>query len=161
LGAGLRRNEALSAGPENILIKKRDGDEDYLLEVESGKGGIDRIIPISDSIHDPLEHYLQKQGRDIRSQEESPILISRKNQSLSEPQFNRVIRGLVDRAGIGRSITPHNLRDTFATQMLKTGVPIHVVSRWLGHSSIRTTDKRYGYFDDEDFPNEFNFNDFT
>lgn len=52
--------------------------------------------------------------------------------------------GLVDANGKPK-YTPHGLRHCFASTALANGVPIHEVSRWLGHKSIKTTVDIYGH----------------
>jgi integrase/recombinase XerD len=57
---------------------------------------------------------------------------------------NRYIRPLFEAAGLatGRMLS-HRLRDTFAVDLLEKGVPMEEVSKLLGHTSIRTTEKHY------------------
>ena len=47
------------------------------------------------------------------------------------------------------SVSPHTLRHSAATTMLEAGIPIHVVSRQLGHSSINITVDVYGHVSDD------------
>jgi integrase/recombinase XerD len=49
------------------------------------------------------------------------------------------LRGLAERAGLSRRVTPHMLRHTAATKLIEAGVDIRLVQRLLGHSSITTT----------------------
>jgi len=51
----------------------------------------------------------------------------------------RMVRWAARRAGIGRQVTPHTLRHTCATQMVRMGAPIESVSRLLGHSDLSCT----------------------
>jgi integrase len=52
----------------------------------------------------------------------------------------RQIKQASIKAGIGKRITSHCLRHSFATHSLENGVPIHVVQRLMGHTDIRTTE---------------------
>ena len=47
------------------------------------------------------------------------------------------------RAGIGRPITFHDLRRTFGAMLIESGVDIYTVSRLMGHSDVRITEKVY------------------
>jgi integrase/recombinase XerC len=53
---------------------------------------------------------------------------------------NTVLAGLVRKAGLeGQGITPHKLRHTFATFLIRTGADVRTVQELLGHSSLQTT----------------------
>ena len=62
--------------------------------------------------------------------------------------FYRSVRRVCRKAGLPEH-GPHVLRHTFATLLLEDGVPIHVVSRILGHTNIRITVDIYGHLSDE------------
>jgi integrase len=60
----------------------------------------------------------------------------------------RAVKIATQRAGLGRALGAHTLRHTYATVALLKGVPLHVVSRNLGHSSIAITADIYGHLTD-------------
>jgi integrase len=62
---------------------------------------------------------------------------------------NRVLKGLCEKAEIG-SYTPHNLRDTYASQLLSVGVQLAYVSHQLGHADVAVTAKHYARWCGED-----------
>ena len=68
---------------------------------------------------------------------------------LDPDKVNRSVQQLTEDAGIGRW-TPHEFRHTAASLMLHRGVSLNVVSRQLGHSSIRVTADVYGHLMIED-----------
>lgn len=71
------------------------------------------------------------------------IAVTRKGTTLSSDQLRRVLRRVLAYAGIDKPFTLHQLRHTFATQALNAGIPITVVSKWLGHANISVTYNTY------------------
>jgi integrase len=68
------------------------------------------------------------------------------------PKAHTIRRGLkaaLRASGINSRITPHSLRHTTATRLIKSGVNLLVAGKFLGHNSLRTT-QRYVHIDDED-----------
>ena len=71
------------------------------------------------------------------------VAVTRKGTTLSSDQLRRVLRRVLAYAGIDKPFTLHQLRHTFATQALNAGVPITVVSKWLGHANVSVTYNTY------------------
>lgn len=71
------------------------------------------------------------------------VAVTRKGTTLSSDQLRRVLRRVLAYAGIDKPFTLHQLRHTFATQALNAGIPITVVSKWLGHANISVTYNTY------------------
>ena len=67
---------------------------------------------------------------------------------MSYAGVHRLVRGLRDRTGI--SFVPHQFRHSYATDLLRRGVPAEVVQKLLGHASISTTIDTYSHLDIED-----------
>lgn len=110
-----------------------------------GKGRKARIVFVSDTAADHVERYLES-----RNDNWLPLFVSNSNRSGQpsllgeerrlEPQaIERVVRNIATQAGIVKKVTPHTLRHTFATELLKNGADIRSVQEMLGHASITTT----------------------
>ncbi len=110
-----------------------------------GKGRKARIVFISETAAQFLKDYLN-----ARDDNWTPLFLSNSNRSKVkslfgeerrlEPQaIERIVRNLATVAGIVKKVTPHTLRHTFATELLKNGADIRSVQEMLGHSSITTT----------------------
>ena len=110
-----------------------------------GKGRKARIVFLSETAADHVKRYL-----DSRSDNWIPLFASNSNRSRKdtllgedrrlEPQaIERIVRETATRAGIVKKVTPHTLRHTFATELLKNGADIRSVQEMLGHASITTT----------------------
>jgi site-specific recombinase XerD len=110
-----------------------------------GKGRKARIVFISDTAVEHIERYLES-----RNDNWLPLFVSNSNRSGQpsllgeerrlEPQaIERIVRTIATHAGIVKKVTPHTLRHTFATELLKNGADIRSVQEMLGHASITTT----------------------
>ena len=79
---------------------------------------------------------------------EKALFISRKNNRLSVSAVQRMVNNNTEKAGLGK-LSPHKLRHTSATLMLKNGVDVRVLQEVLGHESLSTT-QIYTHIDSSD-----------
>lgn len=112
-----------------------------------GKGGRDRLAFIVDkeTIQIQREHLKARLRIDT---ENAALFLNPSGQRLSTQAIGNVIAGLRRDARIERHITPHMLRHTVATLLLRNGADIRVVQEFLGHASIATT-QRYTHVSKE------------
>ncbi|MBA7523122.1 Tyrosine recombinase XerD [subsurface metagenome] len=117
------------------------GDISTILTVPEriGKNGKKREIPINTEIRDILFKFLElKENHSEPTHPDSYLFVARhSHKPLSNRDFQRIVK-LNSISSIGRAITPHVLRHTFATRLLKH-TNIRVIQELLGHSSIQTT----------------------
>ncbi len=110
-----------------------------------GKGRKARIVFLSETAVEHVNRYLS-----MRDDSFEPLFLSQSNRSTHDiaqgekrrlqPQaIERVVREITIKAGILKKVTPHTLRHTFATELLRHGADIRSVQELLGHSSITTT----------------------
>lgn len=105
-----------------------------------GKGGRHRLAYVVDE----QTVLIQQQHLEVRLQSgtDSPALfINSSGERLSTQGIANIISRFRKDAGIERHITPHMLRHTVATLLLRNGVDIRVVQEFLGHASIATTQR--------------------
>ncbi|MCA9798024.1 MAG: tyrosine-type recombinase/integrase [Cyanobacteria bacterium HKST-UBA04] len=100
----------------------------------SGKGNKERLIPVGDVTVALLTQYLTDMPK-RRSDE--PFLVTEGGQAIDRYEVYRLLKGLGQR--MGKAISPHTLRHSFATHMLENGADLRVVQELLGHSDISTT----------------------
>lgn len=100
-----------------------------------------RIVPLNEKAINALRD-LHRIYRKMGIHSDS-VLVSHNGKVLSNAQLHRVLDRVLRKAKIDKPFTLHQLRHTFATRVLKAGVPISVVSKWLGHANISTTYDTY------------------
>jgi integrase/recombinase XerD len=105
-----------------------------------GKGGRDRLAYVVDdqTVRIQREHI---EARSRLSSESPAIFLNASGERLSTQGIANIIAQFRKDAGIERHITPHMLRHTVATLLLRNGVDIRVVQEFLGHASIVTTQR--------------------
>ena len=137
---GMRVGEACALDVQDFRI------EEGVFRIQ-GKGGRDRLAFVVD------EETIRIQQSHVaaRRQIETPaaaLFVNASGNRLSTQGISNVITQLRQEAGIERHVTPHMLRHTVATLLLRNGVDIRVVQEFLGHTSIATT-QRYTHITKE------------
>ena len=105
-----------------------------------GKGSKERIIPVHQEAVAVIDTYV-RQGRPglLRSILEPALFLNRRGQRLTRQGFWLILKNYAAEAGFRSKITPHVLRHSFATHMLRGGAPLRNVQELLGHANISTT----------------------
>lgn len=106
-----------------------------------GKGNQERIIPLGNLAKDALEDYLGQARHPLvkRNKTETALFVNHHGRSLSRQGFWKVLKGIAQKAGLTKTITPHTLRHSFATHLLENGADLRSVQELLGHMDISTT----------------------
>ncbi len=124
------------------LIKLRVGDvdlEELTIHVKMGKGRKDRITIFSSSLVDGLRHCMEGKTADDYVFTPSIDYGAGTSRSLSGRTVQKVLEHAIERAGIRRKATPHDLRHAFATHLLENGISLRHIQMLLGHKNISTT----------------------
>lgn len=108
----------------------------------TGKGGKQRLVPISPRAIAELEAYFVDRNMiPIKSGYEDFVFISeRLKKPLSRITVFYHIKELVAQVGIKKTVSPHTFRHSFATHLLEGGANLRVIQVMLGHESIATTE---------------------
>ncbi len=130
---GMRVSELISLNLEDV-----DTDNGYVRCF--GKGGKERLLPIYEQAAESLELYVAD-ARPILESEKSgtALFLNRRGSRLTRQGFWLILKARAERAGLNGKITPHTLRHSFATHLLRGGAPLRHVQELLGHASISTT----------------------
>ena len=119
---------------ELVKLLKRDIDFDERTIRVRGKGDKDRIVLFDEHTKEMLMDYLENDKH-----ESEYIFINKHKNQLTPRYVQMMIKDYAKEAGIKKRVTPHILRHSFATHLLKNGVDIRVIQQLLGHSSLSTT----------------------
>jgi integrase/recombinase XerD len=105
-----------------------------------GKGSKERTIPIHRDALEAVEDYLNdSRPRLVRDSQELALFVNRRGDRLTRQGFWLILKGYAKKAAINKSVTPHTLRHSFATHMLRGGAPLRNVQELLGHANMSTT----------------------
>lgn len=137
---GLRVSELVKLKKEDVHLKR----DEFTVR---GKGGKSRVVFISEQSRFWLKRYLDAR-KDMneylfvphdRAQTAEKRSARKEDVPLTDRSVQRIIERLTREAGITKPVTPHTLRHSYATDLLRNGADIRAVQQMLGHSSITTT----------------------
>ena len=137
-GCGLRKGEGVNLNTDDILIERK------LIHVRKGKGSKERHVPVTDNNLKYIIEYLQY-GRNMLLIE-SPVesfFINQYGEACSDQALSLRLARLVKNSGNcvlrAKKPTLHTLRHSIATHLLQQGMEIEMIQKFLGHSSLETT----------------------
>jgi integrase/recombinase XerD len=132
---GLRVTELVSLDVTDVQL---EGEKPYVRLL--GKGNRERQIPLLDQPVQELAEYIRfARPRLVGERAETALFVNRRGERLTRQGFWLILKGYAAGAGIRGRVTPHTLRHSFATHMLRGGMDIHKVQELLGHANISTT----------------------
>ena len=126
LRSGLRISELINLNIDDVFERS--------ILVRKGKGDKARVAFITEDAEAALLDYRAAIGQKL-----VPCFVNRYGDRLSRQSAHKIIVKIAERSGIKKNISPHTLRHTFATNMLRAGARIEDVQKMLGHSRVETT----------------------
>ena len=120
----------------------------------NGKGGKQRLVPISErAIHELELWFDDRRQMEIKPGEEDYVFLNRRGHHLTRTMILIMVKRQAEAAGIKKTISPHTLRHSFATALLKGGADLRIIQELLGHADLGTTEI-YTHMDDESLRQE-------
>jgi integrase/recombinase XerD len=137
-GCGLRRNEGVHVNVGDINFDRG------ILHVKKGKQYKERLVPISKTALQHLQEYIyDHRGELLKGSKSDALFISLRAQRISGETLQMRLKNLQHATGnielIEKEIGLHTLRHSIATHLLQAGMPLESISRFLGHSSLEST----------------------
>ena len=107
-----------------------------------GKGNKERLVPIGSVAIKYIGIYRTtiRAHMTIQPGEEDILFLNRRGKRLSRVMIFLIVKDLVQKAGIKKTISPHTFRHSFATHLVEGGADLRAVQEMLGHESITTTE---------------------
>jgi integrase/recombinase XerD len=132
---GLRVSELV-----NLKLSQLFFDVEFIRVV--GKGSKERLVPIGSSAIKFISIYVKniRVHQSIQKGEEDILFLNRRGKRLTRVMIFLIIKDLVKKAGINKTISPHTFRHSFATHLVEGGADLRAVQEMLGHESITTTE---------------------
>lgn len=106
----------------------------------TGKGSKTRVVPFGEQARASLQRYLaEARPRLANDATGRQVFLTRRAAPFSRKGVWKLIRTYARRAAIGKTVSPHTLRHSFASHLLTNGAPLRVIQEMLGHADIATT----------------------
>jgi integrase/recombinase XerD len=131
---GMRVSELAAFSFENLLA------DEGLVRI-FGKGSKERIVPIGEVALDWINAYLETERHlYVRQSTDSTVFLNARGAAFSRMGIWKIIQRHVALSGIGKHVSPHTFRHSFATHLLEGGADLRTVQEMLGHANIVTTE---------------------
>lgn len=134
-GCGLRVSELVGLRISHIHF------ENDFMRIE-GKGNKQRLVPLGALAKKQLLIYkneVRVLGK-IQYGYEDILFLNRNGKQLTRAMIFTIIKRLAEKIGLKKNISPHTLRHSFATELVRRGADLRAVQEMLGHESITTTE---------------------
>ncbi len=106
-----------------------------------GKGRKERIIPLASSTCDILDSYINIYRNSLlKGYLTDKVFISSYGKGITRQGFFKILKKMLNNAGIKKECSPHTLRHSFATHLLEHGADLRSIGDMLGHENIKTTE---------------------
>lgn len=134
-GCGLRVTELVTLRISNLYL------EIGFVKI-LGKGNKERLVPIGSEAIKFLKIYLEeiRVHVAVKAGKDDFVFLNNRGNPLSRVMVFLIIKGLAQKTGLKKSISPHTFRHSFATHLIEGGADLRAVQEMLGHESITSTE---------------------
>jgi len=136
-GTGIRNSEL------RLLVLDQVDREHGLLRIDHGKGNKGRMVPLGEEAKAWLDHYLDLARASFLKREDQNLVFmgTQTGECMPRGWMGLMMRRYAALAGIEKTVTPHVLRHSCATHMLRHGANVRHLQTLLGHASTDTTQR--------------------
>jgi len=136
-GSGIRVGELTGLAVEDVDLDQR------LVKIR-GKGNKERIVPMGRAAAETVVAYLgAREGPSggAGAHRRAPLFLNHRGGRLTPRSVERLLEKYLRKSGMGKAVTPHGLRHSFATHLLQAGADLRVIQELLGHARLTTTQR--------------------
>ncbi|WP_043647881.1 site-specific tyrosine recombinase XerD [Chitinilyticum litopenaei] len=132
---GLRVSELVALPLSQVYLREK------FVQVLSGKGGKQRLVPLGDYAAEAVLRYMREARQDLLAgRSEALLFVNQRGEPLTRQGMWFIIKQYAARVGVPlAALSPHVLRHAFATHLLQHGADLRALQMLLGHSDITTT----------------------
>lgn len=132
---GLRVSELINLKLSNLFF-----EIDFIKVV--GKGSKERLVPIGEGAKKCIDIYVNeiRNHQHVKANCEDYVFLNRRGQPLTRVMVFIIIKELLKKTNIKKTVSPHTFRHSFATHLIEGGADLRAVQEMLGHESITTTE---------------------
>ncbi len=132
---GLRVSELITLKISDLFF-----DEGFIKV--TGKGNKERFVPIHYNAQQYICVYIDEIRCHLKPQKgfEDTLFLNRRGKGLTRQMIFTILKNLAVKINLKKNISPHTLRHSFATHLLKNGADLRAIQQMLGHESITTTE---------------------
>ncbi|MFQ5860639.1 MAG: site-specific tyrosine recombinase XerD [Dehalococcoidia bacterium] len=131
---GMRVSELVNIDVQDVRLDEREPWIRCL-----GKGSKERDIPLHHRAARVLRYYIASVRPRLASNHERALFVNRRGERITRQGFWLRLKSYAKQANINKPITPHIIRHSFATHMLRGGASLRNVQAYLGHASVTST----------------------
>ena len=132
-GCGLRRNEGVNLDINDILFDKN------FVFVRKGKNYKERYVPMSTGVKEDLQNYIDFIRPILIKSNAKALFLNQYGRRLGSNSMANRLQNLKETAEINKEAGLHALRHSIATHLLQSGMELEKIKRFLGHSSLEST----------------------
>ena len=131
---GLRVSELIELKVSDLFF-----DEGFVKV--TGKGNKQRFVPIGDSTKKFINIWKEIRNHiTVQPDSKDILFLNYKGNKLTRAMIFTIIKNLVKKSGLKKTVSPHTFRHSFATHLLENGADLRAIQMMLGHESITTTE---------------------
>lgn len=146
--SGLRVSELI-----NLNVNDIDLENDTVKIF--GKGSKERIIPLNDFAKEALREYIMVHRKELfKHGENNYLFLNNHGNKMTRQGFFKILKKITQEKNIKTDFSPHTLRHSFATHLLKYGADLRSIQELLGHSDISST-QIYTHVTNEKLENDY------